>query len=431
MASNDNDPNALERAALLQRMGRHEDVIPVLERVLSREAEDTEALCRLSLAFLMLGKLRRALDFADRAAASAPNAEWPHRLRCLTLTCQGRHGEAVEAGRISLRLEPEGLEPLCALIQALVNAGEPREAREFAERAVELHPDSSTAHEFLGDVAIERSMWSEAEQHFRRALGIDAESHNALLGLAHALKAQGRGREALEAAEAALRRAPPGSDARGLFAYFMRGYLPGTTVAIVATAWAFLAFLSTRDPSDDPVSRLLTAIFMALAAAIWIGLIMLIRRRRAALHPRLEKLVIRERKELRRRQSRHTLGLLSVVAWAVSGLLLETMVSVDSRLAFEGGAWTWFVVVPTSATFAALSASWVYRLWPRLLWPIVGLTWCVLTLYLVSVALAAALGHPIGADTDELIELVAAGSAWGGLGWLLWRRQKGQRAKLE
>lgn len=153
--------------------------------------EEPEALCRQAAAHLASNKPRRALQAAQRAAALATTAEWPHRLASIALTELGRHAEAVAAAREAVRLAPGEWRGQIALAEALGAGGamrdpqrpEGHQAVAAAKRAVELAPAEPRCFEVLGDIALRAARWDIAEQAYLAALRLDPGNQHATLNL--------------------------------------------------------------------------------------------------------------------------------------------------------------------------------------------------------------------------------------------------------
>ena len=413
----------IERVAALQEIGRHEEALPMLQRALAGDPDNPQLLGHLALAYYGTGRNRKALTSANRAAAMDPHNEWPHRIRCGALLNLRKYRQAVEAGEDAVRLDPEGLGSLSVLAEALMRAGKTDEALEVAQRGVELHPDDPTIHRIAGDVHGDLGDWASAEESYRLSLAINPESYSALLGLADALKIQGRHLEAIDIAEKAVRQAPPRSDARQLFWHFLEGYVPGLGLKVFSAFMAFMAIRAVFDPAAGKSIRVLGWFFILFAIFTWSLAIFRARRRRSALRPDLGQLVARELKAQRRSQTRSTLRSVSAAIWIISGLILTILAGVDLRQAVSGGDLTWFVTVPALITFVVLAVYWVKTLGWRLLWMVVRIVWGILSFFLFIIVLIAALDPASAAGDEDRFIAVIIGLAWSVVGLLLhWHR---------
>jgi len=77
-------------------------------------------------------------------------------------------------------------------------------ALECLRQAELLAPDSDQIQEQIGWILLRQRHWWEAEQRFRRALDLESDSPQSLVGLARALVRQNRDVEAVEQALAAV-----------------------------------------------------------------------------------------------------------------------------------------------------------------------------------------------------------------------------------
>jgi tetratricopeptide (TPR) repeat protein len=83
------------------------------------------------------------------------------------------------------------------------------EAAAALEQAVLIWPESSVAHNQIGNVYLMKSQPRQAEQHYRLAVQYDAQNAEALFNLASVLMSQGRYAEQREVLEQFIRVAPP------------------------------------------------------------------------------------------------------------------------------------------------------------------------------------------------------------------------------
>ena len=83
------------------------------------------------------------------------------------------------------------------------------EAGVALERAIRIWPESSAAHNQLGNVYLMTSQPRQAERHYRLAVEHDPKNAEALFNLASVLMSQGRYAEQREVLERFIRVAPP------------------------------------------------------------------------------------------------------------------------------------------------------------------------------------------------------------------------------
>lgn len=177
----------LSRIDALIDLGRYEDAVAALNRLLATDsaaANEGDVWCRLSLAFLRLDRDTEALQAAGRAAALAPDNDWPHRLASHALESLGRKDEAVQAAAAAVRLAPfvwQGHARFAATVSAA--GGDLNLARQAAQHAVELAPLEPDAHSAVGLVALRQGDHETAERAFRHTLSLQPDHHSALNNL--------------------------------------------------------------------------------------------------------------------------------------------------------------------------------------------------------------------------------------------------------
>lgn len=118
-----------------------------------------------------------------------------------------RYFEAAIAKDASFAPAYSGLGASHAVLSSVFGGGLPvdglAKAAQAAGRALELDATIAEAHLVLGDVALRRWQWTDAEAHNRRALDLDPNNAAAHAGRARWLFSQGRTDEALEWAQRA------------------------------------------------------------------------------------------------------------------------------------------------------------------------------------------------------------------------------------
>ena len=98
-----------------------------------------------------------------------------------------------------------------------------QQAKQLADAAIALSPDSPDAHDVLGDFFLDALEPEAAEVEFRKARLVDAESSSGRTKLAEALRLQGRFDEAIAELRAALRIDPSSARAHSGLALALRG----------------------------------------------------------------------------------------------------------------------------------------------------------------------------------------------------------------
>jgi tetratricopeptide (TPR) repeat protein len=174
----------LERAQALIGLGRFDEAGSTLRELLGSDPDIAPAWCLLAQTQIGLGEMEGALESAERAAALAPDNDWPHRLRSVALEQLGDADGAIAAAREAVAKGPHEWQTHKRLALALsLSKRDPDFALAAAGRAVELAPNEADAHCVLGLTHDARGDKAEAERCFRQALALDpqhAASHEAL-----------------------------------------------------------------------------------------------------------------------------------------------------------------------------------------------------------------------------------------------------------
>ena len=119
-----------------------DEAIPRIVADLIHDPDDVGALCQMARAQLAADRPGEALAAVERAVGLAPDQSYPHHLLSAVLSRLGRHDEAIEAARLSVRLEPHNPYRHDRATRALLDAGGPfGEAEESAQTALTLAPD--------------------------------------------------------------------------------------------------------------------------------------------------------------------------------------------------------------------------------------------------------------------------------------------------
>jgi tetratricopeptide (TPR) repeat protein len=102
------------------------------------------------------------------------------------------------------------------------------QAEQLADAAIAMDPDSADAHDVMGDLFLDVLEPDAAEEHFRKARSVDAESTTGRTKLAEALRLQGRFDEAVDELLEALRIDPKSARAHSGLGLAYRGQRKNT-----------------------------------------------------------------------------------------------------------------------------------------------------------------------------------------------------------
>lgn len=176
-----------ERARTLVGLGRFDEAAGLLHQLLGRDPENGLGWCLLAQTQLGRQDAQAALEAVEHAVAVAPELNWAHRLRSVTLAVLGDHEGAIAAALEAIKLAPNEWQGYACLARVLTRVKARRaEAVSAAEYAVALAPHESDAHLAHGIAAAANGKRKEAEAAFGRALAIDpqnSDAHNELARL--------------------------------------------------------------------------------------------------------------------------------------------------------------------------------------------------------------------------------------------------------
>jgi Flp pilus assembly protein TadD len=214
MNETDDAPSLRARAAKLTNVGRAAEALPLLMRAMALAPQDAGTLSELARTYLELTQFDEALCHAEAAIAAAPQAEWGHRLRAITLMRTGKNRDALISAQESARLAPNEPMALHALVDAQIECNQLGFARKTALCWLELAPEDANCRDALGRIALNDRNAKEAEGHFRDALTLNPVSARIMSNLGVALGNQNRKSEALDCYDRAAKMDPTFEPAR-------------------------------------------------------------------------------------------------------------------------------------------------------------------------------------------------------------------------
>ena len=220
------------RAEQLIALRRPDEALGVLGPAIVQHPDAADLLCLAAHAHLLREEPESALDLASRAAAYAPESEWPHRLRSIALAELGRHSDAAASAFRSVQLSPFLYVAHVQYARALSRLPGPlahAQAWEEGQRAVQLAPNEPEVHLLMAHLAHPTTGTSQeglriAEAALRRTLELDPGNSAALNDLARIQLRRRRGVRAIAGFSDALTADPRNSAALH-------------NVAVVLTTW--------------------------------------------------------------------------------------------------------------------------------------------------------------------------------------------------
>ena len=154
---------------------------------------------------------------SQRLLMTAPASPQAHKLNAEVLEMQEKPNEAVEEYRRVLSLNPKATEIHYRIGQLLL-AGQRGPStvddaqREFEEE-LKIDPSNAAAEYELGEMAREARHWDQAIEHFGRAVRLESQFTEALIGLGKSLVSAGRAQEAVAPLEKAVKLEPQNPNA--------------------------------------------------------------------------------------------------------------------------------------------------------------------------------------------------------------------------
>lgn len=184
-------------ALALVRIGRGEEVEAVLAGISRSDPTDVDA--TLSLAGLHASRREwdRALPLYRAALARRPDDPRANLTYGQGLLAQGDHRRALAPLSKAAGLLPADPEAGLAHARALRGVGDLKRADKEFERVLALLDGQPAVEREYGDLLVTRKSYTKAADYYRRALSHGLKDERLLAGLAGALNAGGKPREAL------------------------------------------------------------------------------------------------------------------------------------------------------------------------------------------------------------------------------------------
>lgn len=163
-----------ERSLVLIEQKRYADAEKCLRSALEKDFRNYKIHHNLSYCLLQSGKETEALAAISKALELEPNDSGSHALASLIYSSHYRNIETFETDFHTIRRK--------------FRMGS--KAKEEAQKAIELEPQSSFAFFALASIHLAKSHWAKAEKAAQQALLLDADSLGAALKLMQALRMQ-------------------------------------------------------------------------------------------------------------------------------------------------------------------------------------------------------------------------------------------------
>lgn len=190
------------------QLGRNEEAVEAILRVLEERPDDFEALKNLALLYRDTDQVAQAIVFAQQAAQARPNYAAIHQLLGELYRAAGDPVSAQQAYQNAVDLSPEDVNSLWGLAMSHWDQGQHQEAIVQLEAALELVPDNLQVIQALGDLYVRVGNWEKAIEAYETVLAASPELVQVRSALAQAYSQAGRLEEAVAQTLQVLQVAP-------------------------------------------------------------------------------------------------------------------------------------------------------------------------------------------------------------------------------
>jgi tetratricopeptide (TPR) repeat protein len=204
----DAEPNHAEAlmslAMLSLDLGRRDEAIGLLERLVTATPNDPDARGNLGSAYCTVGRYAEGGEQLERAVCLAPDQADAHYNLGLCLQRLGRTHDAVASYQRCLALHPNHCPAQRNLGVIFHESGNLAEAQRCYERARDLEPRQAASYLNLGTVLKDRGKMAEAITCYERALSLEPTNAQAHCSRGTMMLAMGRFAEGLSGYESRI-----------------------------------------------------------------------------------------------------------------------------------------------------------------------------------------------------------------------------------
>ena len=143
------------------------------------------------------GEYEEAARLFEAYAQRRPENPWGHYMQGISLWRAGDHAGAEAALRRTLEVDSTHAKGLVNLARVLLEQGKASDALDYAEKVVELEPESGPGWRVLGNVHAELGLVEDAVSAYRRAIVLDHRDAWTMNNLGLLMIREGRYEEAL------------------------------------------------------------------------------------------------------------------------------------------------------------------------------------------------------------------------------------------
>ncbi|MCE3241369.1 MAG: hypothetical protein K0Q83_1876, partial [Deltaproteobacteria bacterium] len=234
------------RAALLLAVGRVDEASQDIERALSLNPNDSNALSLQSIIAVVQNEKENALALAQRAATADPQSASPRISLSYAQQANFDIDGALSSLQQATQLDSENALAWARLAEVWLSFGDLDEALKAAERAVALDPNLSRTQTVLGFAFLTRVNTEEAKKAFERATVLDQADPLPRLGLGLAKIREGDLQEGRREIEIAVSLDPQNALVRS---YLGKAYFEEKRDKQAADQYETSKGLDPRDPT--------------------------------------------------------------------------------------------------------------------------------------------------------------------------------------
>ncbi|MHB2016541.1 MAG: tetratricopeptide repeat protein [Candidatus Xenobia bacterium] len=183
------------------------------QQVLAMDADFSDARFHAAEAMLRLSRYDEALPLLlESLAHTEEHKVETHKLLAVAYFHLRKFRDAGREARVVLKMEPDEAEAVELLGNIAVARGRWAEAEKIFRKALQLNPASAFSHFQMGWIAENTERKTEAIEHYKKAIQIDAEATEAYNNLGWLYTEQGKTEEALVIFEKAVEINPDDED---------------------------------------------------------------------------------------------------------------------------------------------------------------------------------------------------------------------------
>ncbi len=195
-------------AFALIRSGRSDEAQPILKKMIAAHPGDWEMKLQLADIYAKRKDMPSALPIYKQVMAERPDDSRVALAYGLALLSGRNYKAALAPLAMARRAAPFSGEAGLAYARALRGTGDLKAAAREFDRVVPTHRNDPGILREYADLLVQRRDYRKAEKYYRAAHAGGLRDDRLLLGLAGALRGQGKDREALPYLEEAYRRSP-------------------------------------------------------------------------------------------------------------------------------------------------------------------------------------------------------------------------------